>query len=330
MDLTPFIYLILVIIALGLGVTITLEEVKSVLNYKVAFFIAMASQFGFMPFMGWALSRVFALNSGMSLGTIILCSSPGGSWSNFFCYHSGGNLSLSVSMTAFSTLIALGMMPFMIWLWADQVGGFQKGAKFKMDYVGLMVTLLLVVIPTIFGFFIRTTKCGNSKIPGCCCMRNNKVYEWLLHSSTVLGIFFILFAIIVGLLDYRDTIFQDWRVGIMVFLIVPLGTTFGYFVSRFFGLAHIEAVTVSFETGIQNVIIPLAIIELSFAAGGNPDKNDVLQPCLHYVIASNFTIVIIYLIFRAVAKQRKIEEGLRGGYDDSPSVSMELCVNEGR
>jgi len=99
---------ILVTIALGLGVTITYDQIKDVWKYKEAFLIGITSQFVFMPFMGWALSRLFQLNPGMFLGTIILCSSPGGAWSNFFCYHAGGNLSLSVSMTVFSTLVALG------------------------------------------------------------------------------------------------------------------------------------------------------------------------------------------------------------------------------
>jgi len=329
MDLTPVYNLILIIVALGLGVTITVDEAKSVLNSKIAFVIAMSSQFGFMPFMGWALSRAFQLNSGMALGTIMLCSSPGGSWSNFFCYHSNGNLSLSVAMTAFSTLAALGMMPLMIWLWAEKVGGFQKGARFKMDYVGLMGTLLLVVIPTIIGFFIRRTKCGNSKIPGCCCMRNNKLYEWLLHSSTVLGIFFIIFALIAGFIDYGDTIFRDWKIGMLVFLIIPSGTTFGYFVSRFARLAHREAVTVSFETGIQNMLIPLAIIELSFEDGGDPDKSDVLQAVLHYFIAGYIEMFIMYLILRYVAKQSKTED-IISEVGSNPSASvLELGVSQG-
>jgi BASS family bile acid:Na+ symporter len=316
----PVVSLILIVIALGLGVTITSEDVKSVCNYKAAFLVAMASQFGFMPFMGWALSRVFQLNAGMSLGTIILCSSPGGAWSNFFCYHSGGNLSLSISMTAVSTLAALGMMPLMIWVWADRVGGFQGGAKFKMDYVGLVLTLLLVVIPTIIGIFIRRTECGNRKIPSCCCMRNNKLWEWLLHSSTVLGIFFIAFALIAGFIEYGDVIFQDWRIGLLVFLVIPSGATFGYFVSKLLRLAHKEAVTVSFETGIQNMVIPLAIVELSFETGGDPDKTDVLQAVLHYVIACYIQIFIMYLILRAVAKQSKIEMALQGVDFSNPSV----------
>merc|ERR1719357_1183627 len=54
-----------------------------------------------MPFMGWAMSRLFKLNTATALGTIVVCSAPGGTYSNFFCYHINGNLGLSIAMTLF-------------------------------------------------------------------------------------------------------------------------------------------------------------------------------------------------------------------------------------
>jgi len=154
MNLTPIIYLILTIIAFGLGVTITYDQIKAIRKFKEAFLIGVSSQFGFMPFIGWALSRMCGVNSGIALGTVILCSSPGGAFSNFFCYHTGGNLTLSVAMTAFSTIAAMGMMPLMIWIWADKVGGFDEGGDIghlDINYGGLLLTLMFVLLPTILG-----------------------------------------------------------------------------------------------------------------------------------------------------------------------------------
>jgi len=310
MNITPLVYVILTIIGFGLGVTITYEQIKEIRNFKVAFLIGFTSQFGLMPFIGWALSRLFGVNTGISLGMVILCSSPGGGLSNFFCYHSGGNLVLSVVMTAFSTIVAMGMMPLLIWIWADEVGGFEKGTdlgNLEIDYTGLLLTLMFVILPTILGYFTRRTECGNSQ-KTCCFSKKKRLYEWIFRTSTVTGVCFVVLAFIGGLLIYRDEIFRDWKVVLMVFLILPCGATFGYLAAKLFGLSHKEAVAISYETGVQNRAIALAIIEVHFEEGGYPDKTDVMQAVLHYICLIYLNLCLMWLILRGITKRFKLAE----------------------
>jgi BASS family bile acid:Na+ symporter len=49
-----------------------------------------------------------------ALGLLIVGSMPGGSTSNIFCYWAGGDTALSIIMTIFSTLTALGMVPLIL------------------------------------------------------------------------------------------------------------------------------------------------------------------------------------------------------------------------
>jgi len=324
MNLTPLIYCILTVIALGLGVTITYDQIKAIRNFKVAFLIGVTSQFGLMPFIGWALSRIFGVKRGIALGTVILCSSPGGAFSNFFCYHSGGNLALSVAMTAFSTIVAMGMMPLMIWIWADKIGGFDEGGEIEnleINYGGLLLTLMFVLVPTILGILIRRTEWGNKMRTFCFCTKEKKVWEWFLRTSTVSAIFFILLAFSIGLARYHDQIFRDWRVVLMSLLILPCGAIFGYLAAKLLGLSYKEAITVSFETGVQNRTIPLAIIEVAFDDGGDPDRADVLQAVLHYICIFYFEIFIMWLILRKLTKEaRTAEEEAQGKADENDMV----------
>lgn len=326
MNLTPIIYCILMIIAFGLGVTITYDQIKAIRNYKVAFLIGVTSQFGLMPFIGWALSRIFGVKSGIALGTVILCSSPGGAFSNFFCYHSGGNLTLSVAMTAFSTIVAMGMMPLMIWIWADKIGGFDEEGEIEnleINYGGLLLTLMFVLLPTILGIWTRRTEWGNKMRTFCFCTKEKKVWEWFLRSSTVCGIFFILLALTIGLVRYHDQIFRDWRVVLMSLLILPCGATFGYLAAKLSGLSYKEAITVSFETGVQNRTIPLAIIEVAFEDGGDPDRADVLQAVLHYICIFYFEIFLMWVILRKLTDAaRKIEEEAQEKADENEMIQI--------
>jgi len=321
MDVVKFIVnFILVFIAFGLGVTITLDQVKDVAKYKVAFVIGVASQFGFMPFIGWALSRSFSLNTAISLGVIILCSAPGGAFSNFFCHHAGGNLTLSIAMTAFSTLAALGMMPLMIYIWADEIGGFEDDGEIgniELDYVGFILTLMLVLVPTVVGMWTRYSKCGNSQL--ACCNVCKPLWEWFYVASTGIAVLFIVIALVMGYINYKDDVWQNWKVVVVSLLTMPVGATFGFIASKLLGLADREAITVSFETGIQNKIIPLAIIELSFEDDGEPDKGDVLQCVLHYIVIFYVEVAIMwYIALKVINRQKNVDEVLRtvGEVDD--------------
>merc|ERR1719184_48195 len=140
------------------------------------------------------------------------------------------------------------------------------------------------------------------------CTKKKKVWEWFLRASTVSGIFFILLAVTIGLIRYHDQIFRDWKVVLMSLLILPCGATFGYIAAKLLGLSYKEAITVSFETGIQNRGIPLAIIEVAFEDGGDPDRADVLQAVWHYICIFYFEVFIMWVILRRITKQSRMSE----------------------
>jgi len=146
--------------------------------------------------------------------------------------------------------------------------------------------------------------------------------------QTVFGILFIVSALILGLVEYHDELFRDWRVSIMSFLILPIGTLFGYIVSRITRLTQREALTVSFETGIQNIVIPLAIIEVSFDDGGDPDKKDVMQAVLHYVTVYFWELLILWFLLRTLAKRSKGKTELaKRTINDSNVFAMATIVD---
>jgi len=311
---TILIYVILVIIMYGLGCTLTWEEIYAIMKYKRAFVIGVSSQYGFMPFIGWCLSQMFELNTSTALGLIMLCSAPGGAFSNFFCYHSNGNLGLSIAMTGFSTLAAFGMMPLMLWVWADQVNGFKDPediGSFDMDYSGLVITLVICIAPVLLGTYTRSTDWSKSEVKGYCCKKTKKErWQWFGWVSSITGASFIVIALAVGIYRYKENVFKEWRVVIASSLIIPFGSAFGYVISRVCQLAHKEAVTVAWETGLQNLGLTIAIIEISFEDEGTPDKREVLKVPMHAAILYYIEIGILFLIFKLVNQHIMKEETL--------------------
>ena len=74
----------------------------------------VAMQFLVIPALGfvsvWML-RDFGLTYPMALTLLVVTSSPGGSYSNWWCSTFNADLTLSVAMTTVSSLLAVGLLP---------------------------------------------------------------------------------------------------------------------------------------------------------------------------------------------------------------------------
>ena len=93
---------------INMGCALDLEVMKEVLRRPVGPCIGFLSQFLFMPIcsvLPWSSSK-------LRFGLFVTGISPGGGASNIWTPMFGGNLDLSVTMTAVSTFAALFMMPF--------------------------------------------------------------------------------------------------------------------------------------------------------------------------------------------------------------------------
>ncbi len=126
------------IIMLGMGLTLTVEDFRRVWKHPGAIGLGVALQFAVMPFLGWGIAQVFGLPKGMAVGLILVSCCPGGTASNVVVFLARADVALSVSMTAFSTLAAVALTPFLTQFYAGQY--------VPVDALGLLKSILLIVI----------------------------------------------------------------------------------------------------------------------------------------------------------------------------------------
>merc|ERR1712198_807104 len=100
---------------INFGCALDLNVMREVLRKPIGPAIGFVSQFIFMPLCSFALGFVFD-NPEMRLGLFFTGTSPGGGASNIWTIMFGGNLDLSVTMTAVSTFSAFFMMPLWVFL----------------------------------------------------------------------------------------------------------------------------------------------------------------------------------------------------------------------
>ena len=104
-DLKQAIAPLVQVILLGMGLTLTVQDFRRVLTMPKAIGIGIALQFTVMPLSGLLFAWLFGLTGAVATGLILIGSVPGGTASNVITLLARGNVPLSVTMTACSTLM---------------------------------------------------------------------------------------------------------------------------------------------------------------------------------------------------------------------------------
>ena len=99
------------IIMFGMGTTLCWNDFARVLLVPKSVAIGMVLQFTVMPLTGWFLAKSFGFPPEIAAGVILIGACPGGVASNVITYLARGDVALSVSMTACSTLMSPIMTP---------------------------------------------------------------------------------------------------------------------------------------------------------------------------------------------------------------------------
>lgn len=219
----------------GMGATLTTGDFVRILQMPKGVVVGAVLQFTAMPLLGWAVSRALDLPVELALGMILLGSSPGGIASNVITYLARGNVALSVTMTAVSTLLAPVMTPLMVYVYARRT--------VDLDYAEMFSSILATVVaPVAVGLV------ANAVLTRC--RADRRVAERLLAITSMVAI-----CLICGVITFRSRARVE-HVGGLLLLGVVLhnvgGYLLGYFASRLVGINRQDSRTIAIEVGLQN------------------------------------------------------------------------------
>ena len=147
---TIFIVLpILTLLMFDLGLALRLEDFGKVFRNPRPIIVALFGQLVLLPLVALGISWLFHLPPVYFIGLVLIACCPGGSSSNVFSKLAGGDVALSVTLTALSSIITLLTIPF-IMSWATQLVGESVGITLP---VGNLVkqNLVLMLLPLLLG-----------------------------------------------------------------------------------------------------------------------------------------------------------------------------------
>ena len=242
----PLIVPLLSVVMFGMGLTLQLSDFSYVLQMPRLIFLGIVLQYTIMPLTAVALSSIMKLDPVLTAGMILVGTCPGGTASNVICYLARGNVALSITLTAISTLLAVILTPA---LTAELVSKSIHVPALDM----LLSIFYMVIVPVSAGVLLN-------HVAG----RILKPVNVFFPLVSVIAIVFII-AIIVSL---NADNFQ--QIGPAVLIAVMLhngaGLMLGYYTSRLLGYSPTECRTLAIEVGMQNSGLAVALAIKYFTA----------------------------------------------------------------
>lgn len=268
------------LIMFGVALSIKVEHFIQLRHQKKALATGVFSQYILLPVLTVLLILILSPSQGMALGMILVAACPGGNASNFFSYLAKGNVALSVTLTAITSVFAFLVTPLSFLFWSSTIPGLRDNVKdIEVSFLDLFLNMSgILALPLVLGmacahFFPELTK---------------KISKPVRLISILILVSFVLIAFWNNIGIFVQRIYS-------VFWIVlfhnGLGLLGAYFFSK--ALKNSEPVnrSVAIETAIQNSGLALILIFTFF--DGNPDMAIIAAWWAIWHLVSGFTFAFL-------------------------------------
>ena len=269
----------LALIMLGLGASLTVKDFTRVFQNPKEFFVGLTCQLFLLPIIAYLLIIILKTPIELALGVMLIAAAPGGVTSNVLTKFADGDVALSISLTAITSLISIVSVPYVVFLSIE---------IFNINYVSGDVSMLgislkmffVVTVPVITGMILR--KLANNFIEN-----NMKIIERIS-----IGLFIIVFVAIY--IEEWDSIIMFLTTAGTIALILNITMMIvGYYIAKFFASGVAQRRCISLECGLQNGTLAVFVGTQLFGT-----NMTYMVPTAAYALIMMATSVIFVLILR--------------------------------
>ncbi|MEL7067654.1 MAG: bile acid:sodium symporter family protein [Cyanobacteria bacterium J06634_6] len=240
-----FLPLALFIIMLGMGLGLTLADFKRIAIAPKSVIVGLVAQLIVLPIVGFLLASIFPLSPELAVGVMVLAACPGGPTSNLVTYLAMGNVALSISLTAISSLITVFTIPLVVNFASSSFIG--ENTSLQLPFGETVLTIAVItLIPVTLGMLIHHYAPQFAA-------NVEKSVKWL-------SLFFLALIIFGLLLKERANVLEFFlQVGWVTLVLNVVTMALGYAFSRLVQLEQKSAIAITCEVGIQNGTLAIAV-----------------------------------------------------------------------
>ena len=262
----------LIFIMLTLGLGLELSDFTNLVRKPRSFFVGLTNQILLLPLVTYIIILLFGITKEAAVGMMILACCPGGVTSNIITKLAKGDTALSISYTAFNSILAIVTLPLIVGFSMKSFMGLEAP---DINILSLGLTMFFITaVPVGIGLLIR---------------EKNKYYADKLEPKAS-KISTILFAIIIlgALLSEWETFINNFvLLGPAIVLLILTMLIIAYKSSKLFKMSDKQSITVAIESAMQNGTVGITVGNLII----NPESGlSILS------IPSGVYSILMYLI----------------------------------
>jgi BASS family bile acid:Na+ symporter len=271
---------------LGMGALLTPQDFLLEVKKPRGLLVGFGIQWVLVPLIAVVLGSVLPIPAGIAVGLIFVAAVPGGTLANVLTLIARGNIALSISLTAITTVAALITTPLLLQLLVSQY----LPKDFTMP-IGLIARDIfgILIIPLVIGMLVKAWT--NTILAA-------RFSKWMIRLSLVMILVIVVGSAGSGRLDV-DAYGVIGVVSLVIFVLTIQAST--VLVGKVMGLARSDGLTLTIVATFRNISLAIAVKATVF-----PARPGVLDPIGDAVlfVALLYAGVSMFMMLTLVGVQR--------------------------
>ena len=270
---------ILVVLMFLLGIDISKKSFTDIAHNPKAVLLGLTGQLVILPVLAFSIAWILKLPPVYFMGLVLVACCPGGSSSNVFSMLAKGDVALSVTLTALSSIITLFTIPIIMEFVTAAVSD-MSGASIELPVGKLLAqNIVLLFVPlsagSIFKHFCPEAAVKVSKVLG----------KMAFPALMILAAVFFL--------QYKKEIADNFAsLGLSAAMLIILAMACSSCISRIGRFTDAIRRTIVIEVGMQNAAQAIAIASSPFIF----NSGEMALPAICYALLMN-VILLTYVYF---------------------------------
>ena len=241
----PYVAPLLGLVMFAMGMSLRFDDFRRVVVRPAPVLAGLGLHYLIMPLAAFLIAHALGMPPDLTTGMILVGSVASGTASTVMVYLSGGDVALSVTITAASTLVGVVATPLLTRLYVS--------ADIAVDTAGLLLSIVeIVALPVALGLLVNRFA-----------HRAVRAAEKLLPLVSMAAIVLIIGAVVASAQASLASIGPIVVVGVM--LHNGLGLLSGYWGGRLLGFDERICRTLALEVGMQNSGLAATLGKLYFS-----------------------------------------------------------------
>ena len=269
----------LAIIMFGLGLGLTTSDFTRVIKNPRDFIVGFLSQVILLPIIAFGLILIIPMPIEIAMGVMIIAAAPGGVTSNVLTKFAKGDVALSVSLTAVVSLLAIFIVPLIVFNSANFIG---VEITKEISMINIAIKMFFVVtVPVLFGMIVRSL------------MTDFIISKTLIIQRLSLILFLIVF-ISIWIEEWDRIVSFIARAGLVTGILNLVMIFVGYYVAKMFASGVPQRKCISLECGLQNGTLAVVVTTQLF------DEMVFMVPTAAYALIMFVTSIFFVLLVRKI------------------------------